>query len=100
MEQRIYFVRNIPRDTLNSFWLPTHQDNFYPDFVVKLTDGRVAAIEVKGGHLVTADDSKEKDMVGHVWAEASQGKCLFLMATLKDAQGRDIGRQVNELLGM
>ena len=94
------WVRNIPRDTLNSFWLPTHQDNFYPDFVVKLTDGRVAAIEVKGGHLVTADDSKEKDMVGHVWAEASQGKCLFLMATLKDAQGRDIGRQVNELLGM
>ena len=75
---------------------------FYDDelFVVKLTDGRVAAIEVKGGHLVTADDSKEKDMVGHVWAEASQGKCLFLMATLKDAQGRDIGRQVNELLGM
>ena len=92
------WVRNIPRDTMNSFWLPTHEDNFYPDFVVKLTDGRVAAIEVKGGHLVTTEDSREKDMVGHVWAKASEGKCLFLMATLKDAQGRDLGRQIDELL--
>ena len=47
---------------------------------------------------MTTEDSREKDMVGHVWADASQGKCLFLMATLKDEKGRDIGRQVNELL--
>ncbi|MBE6084256.1 MAG: restriction endonuclease subunit R [Selenomonas ruminantium] len=92
------WVRNIPRDMTNSFWLPTHEDNFYPDFVVKLKDGRVAAIEVKGGHLVTNEDSREKDMIGRVWADASDGKCLFLMATLKNEQGLDMGRQINELL--
>lgn len=94
----VTWVRNIPRDAVNSFWLPTHQDKFYPDFVAKLDDGRVAAIEYKGAHLLSTDDSKEKDLIGELWAANSQGKCLFLMATDKDEQGRDLSQQIADLL--
>lgn len=94
----VTWVRNIPRDVVNSFWLPTHTDKFYPDFVAKLDDGRVAVIEYKGGHLLSADDAQEKDNIGRIWAERSNGKCLFLMATARDAQGRDLPQQIESLL--
>ena len=42
------WVRNIEREPEFSFWLPTHKDKFYPDFVVKLKDETFAAIEYKG----------------------------------------------------
>lgn len=92
------WVRNIAKEPKCSFWLPTHTDRFYPDFVVKLTDGRVAAIEYKGKHLMTNADSEEKRALGALWAEKSGGRCLFLMATDKDEQGRDIGQQINDFL--
>ncbi|MBR3458846.1 MAG: hypothetical protein IKH16_11960, partial [Selenomonadaceae bacterium] len=92
------WVRNIPKDERNSFWLPTHRDKFYPDFVVKLKDGTVAAIEYKGAHLISADDAKEKDMIGRLWAEKSQGCCRFLMATKRDEKGRDLVMQIKKLL--
>lgn len=92
------WVRNIAKEPKYSFWLPTHTDKFYPDFVVKLKDGRVAAIEYKGKHLMTNADSKEKRAVGALWAEKSGGRCIFLMATDKDEQGRDIGQQIHAFL--
>jgi len=92
------WVRNIPKDARNSFWLPTHKDKFYPDFVVKLKDDTVAAIEYKGAHLISTDDAKEKDMVGRLWAEKSQGRCRFLMATKRDEKGRDLSMQIKEFL--
>ena len=92
------WVRNIPKDARNSFWLPTHKDKFYPDFVVKLKDDTVAAVEYKGAHLISTDDAKEKDMVGRLWAEKSQGRCRFLMATKRDEKGRDLSMQIKKLL--
>ena len=92
------WVRNIAKEPKCSFWLPTHTDKFYPDFVVKLKDGRVAAIEYKGKHLMSGNDSREKRALGALWAEKSGGRCLFLMATDKDEQGRDIGQQINDFL--
>lgn len=94
----VTWVRNIPKDIKNSFWLPTHKGNFYPDFVAKLDDGRVAAIEYKGEHLVTADDAKEKKLIGELWAKNSHGQCLFLMATARDTQGLDLSEQIANLL--
>ena len=61
-------------------------------------DDTVAAIEYKGAHLISADDAKEKDMVGRLWAEKSQGCCRFLMATKRDEKGRDLSIQIKELL--
>ena len=72
----------------------THDDKFYPDFVVKLTDGTYAAIEYKGGDRVSNDDSKEKNLLGELWAQNGGGK--FLMAVLRDDSGRDLSTQLQE----
>ncbi|MBQ9378027.1 MAG: hypothetical protein IJU05_09545, partial [Schwartzia sp.] len=92
------WVRNIEKEPRYSFWLPTHTDNFYPDFVAKRKDGVVCVIEYKGAHLATNDDTKEKDMVGTLWAKESGGRCRFLMATAKDGRGRGLAAQVGEFL--
>ena len=57
-------------------------DWFYPDFICQLTDGRVLAVEYKGGHLWA--DAEEKRAVGAVWASRSGGRCLFVMPTEGD----------------
>ena len=88
------WIRNIEREPLYSFWLPTHADKFYPDFVVKLTDGTYAAIEYKGEHLASNDDTAEKNLVGELWEKSCGGK--FLMATLRDDFGRNLETQLSE----
>ena len=73
-----FWLRNLSRRT-TSFRLQTATDWFYPDFICLLNDGRVLAVEYKGGHLSGGDDSGEKRAVGQVWESRSQGKCLFIM---------------------
>lgn len=77
------WVRNTSKQ-LHSFWLQTSSDKFYPDFVALLNDGRVMVIEYKGEPYYTNDDSKEKRLIGDLWAERSGGKCLFLMIEKKE----------------
>jgi type III restriction enzyme len=90
-----FWVRNLERQPHHAFWLPTSKDKFYPDFVAQLTDGRLLVIEYKGEHL-KGDDSKEKELLGQVWAE--QSGHLFLMAWKKDDQGRDVYQQINNVI--
>lgn len=90
------WVRN-GTDATNSFWLPTCTDKFYPDFVVKLNDGTFAAVEYKGEGYKTNDDSKEKNLVGELWAAESGGLCKFLMAT-KNSDERNLINQIREFL--
>ena len=78
------WVRNLERQPERSFWLPTATDRFYPDFVCKLTDGRILVVESKGEHLWSNDDSKEKRRLGELWAERSGSQCLFVMPKGKD----------------
>ena len=59
--------------------LQTSSDKFYPDFVVLLKDVRILVVEYKGGHLATGEDAREKRLIGDLWAERSNGTCLFLM---------------------
>ena len=73
------WVRNISNRPVNSFWLQTSTDRFYPDFVGSLTDGRVFAMEYKGADRWSDDDSREKRAVGNLWATASAGGCVFVM---------------------
>ena len=80
------WVRNTVRQP-NSFWLQTSSDKFYPDFVALLNDGRVLLVEYKGAHIATAADAKEKCVIGDLWADRSQGRCLFLMI-----ENRQFGR--------
>ena len=90
------WIRNVECEPLYSFWLPMHDGRFYPDFVIKLTNGNYAAIEYKGEQLKTNDDSKEKNLVGELWQEKNGGK--FLMATRRDDNGRDLSTQIKEFL--
>ena len=79
MPETLYWVRNIERHPSCSFSLPTSTDNFYPDFVALLNDGRILCIEYKGAHLITNEDTNEKRIVGELWAERSGKRCLFLL---------------------
>jgi len=88
------WVRNLERQVTHAFWLPTSTDKFYPDFVAKLTDGRLFVIEYKGAFLDNAD-TQEKELIGKVWAEKSGN--LFLMAW-KEKDGRDVQQQINDVL--
>ena len=89
-----HWVRNVEREPRFSFWLPTATDYFYPDFVAELTDGRILAVEYKGGPYKTNDDSREKIQIGHQWEQSSNTHGLFLMAVANDDQGRDVRRQL------
>lgn len=73
------WIRNLERRPESAFWLQTSTDRFYPDFVARLTDGRILVVEYKGMHLWSNDDSKEKRAVGELWAARSNGACLFVM---------------------
>jgi type III restriction enzyme len=78
-----YWVRNLERQPLTSFWLQTSTDRFYPDFVALLEDGRLLVVEYKGEIYYSNDDSKEKRAIGERWAERSNGKAVFLMVTAR-----------------
>lgn len=73
-----WWVRNVTNPR-TAFWLQTSTDRFYPDFVAMLKDGRRLVVEYKGDDRWSNDDSKEKLAIGELWANASDGHCLFVM---------------------
>jgi type III restriction enzyme len=86
MDEVEFWVRNLDRQPNFSFWFQTATDKFYPDFVCKLKDGRMLAVEYKGADRWSNDDSKEKRRLGELWELKSNGKCLFVMP-----KGKDLG---------
>ena len=73
------WVRNLEREPKHSFWIQTSSDKFYPDFVAKLTNRKVIAVEYKGGHLASSSDTVEKERLGKLWEARSEGQCFFEM---------------------
>lgn len=82
-----YWVRNLTSG-LYAFRLPLADRGFYPDFVAMLKDGRIAVVEYKGAVYRTNDDSREKDLIGRLWATRSGGKCVFELVGKDDMQAR------------
>lgn len=76
-----YWIRNVEQKR-SSFWLQLPHQKFYPDFMAMLIDGRILAVEYKGGHLYEAEATKRH--IGSAWADASEGNCLFCMPTNRD----------------
>jgi len=74
-----WWVRNLDKQPVHSFWLQTSTDRFYPDFVAKLKNGKILVVEYKGQDRSTNDDSGEKDRLGKLWEERSGGQCFFEM---------------------
>lgn len=80
-----WWVRNVETKP-TSFWLQTASDKFYPDFVVKMKTGIIAAVEYKGSHIADGRDSEEKKRVGELWARRSGGRCRFAWVEKKNWQ--------------
>lgn len=94
-----YWTRNVSRHP-NSFFLPTSTDKFYPDFVALMDDGRLLVVEYKGKDR-SADQSKdshEKNLIGKQWEKASQGKGVFVMATIEHGDPNEIRTQIANAL--
>lgn len=72
-----FWVRNLVGKNGGSFFLQTAAKKFYPDFVCKLTDGRIFVVEYKGADRWS--NAEPDRLVGELWEEMSNGTCLFVM---------------------
>lgn len=90
-----WWVRNLDKQPVHSFWLQTSTDKFYPDFVVKLRNGKILVVEYKGDHLSTNRDTEEKERLGKLWAGSSGGLCFFEMV-----KGPEDFRRVRDAIRM
>ena len=88
------WFRNIARHP-HSFLIPTATDKFYIDFVAKLNDVRILAVEYKGTHQKDSEYTKEKELVRQLWAKQSNGQNLFLMA-FKTKDGMNTAQQIKQ----
>ena len=77
-----FWVRNLVGKNGGSFFLQAAAKKFYPDFVCKLTDGRILVVEYKGGDRW--GNAAPDRLVGELWEELSGGTCSFVM--VKDKQ--------------
>lgn len=91
-----FWVRNLVHPS--QFWMPTSRQRTYPDFVVRLTDGRLLVVEYKGADRFSADQEEEKRLVGELWSKRSEGKGLYLMARKVDDKGRNIRDQLLDVV--
>ena len=71
MPQVTTWIKNISGNSKDSFWLQTSTDKFYPDFIIKVDNGKTIVAEYKGTHLKTNDDTKEKEAIGNVFTTVS-----------------------------
>lgn len=90
-----YWVRNV-HQTPWSYWLPTASDLFYPDFVAKLTDGRILVVEYKGADRAESSENREKRNIGMRLAEISEGRVLFWWA--EDAPSGNLSGELSRLV--
>jgi type III restriction enzyme len=91
-----FWVRNLVHPS--QFWMPTSKQRTYPDFVARLTDSRLLVVEYKGGDRFSADQEKEKRLVGQLWADRSNGKGLYLMAQIADENGNNLTDQLKAVI--
>jgi type III restriction enzyme len=72
-----FWVRNLVRKEGCSFFLQKADGRFYPDFLCRLPNGSILAIEYKGAdRWAGAEDDR---LIGGLWAELSGGRCRFMM---------------------
>jgi len=72
-----FWVRNLVRKEGCSFFLQKADSRFYPDFLCRLPDGSILAIEYKGlDRWASAEDDR---LIGGLWEELSGGRCRFVM---------------------
>jgi type III restriction enzyme len=70
------WIRNVEHKP-SSFSLPTSVHRFYPDFLIRLENGKIIAAEYKGAHLADGRISDEKKRIGEIWERRGGGRCAF-----------------------
>ena len=65
---------------------------------MKLTNAKILAVEYKGVDRATNDDTKEKERLGKLWAERSEGQCFFEMVKGPGELGK-IQAAISEAMG-
>jgi type III restriction enzyme len=78
-----FWVRNVERKA-TAFSLQTGSDRFYPDFLCKMENGSILAVEYKNSRDWDLPENAEKRLLGELWAGRSSGKCFFIMPKGKD----------------
>lgn len=92
------WVRNVDRKSGSSSLPVSNGHNFHPDFVAKRKDGRILIAEYKGKPFLNGD-TREKENIGQMWEEISQGHSLFLLTTWSDAEaGTRSGRSTKKTI--
>ena len=94
-----HWTRNVSRHR-NAFHLPTATDLFYPDFVALMEDERILVVEYKGRDRTPEEsrDSREKDRIGRLWANASGGKAVFVTVTMQRGDPDEIRTTILDAL--
>lgn len=74
-----FWVRNLARKPACAFYLQKATDRFWPDFVCKLPNSVILAVEYKGSDRWQA--AEDDRLIGGLWEELSRGRCRFVMVT-------------------
>ncbi|MCW1295974.1 MAG: DEAD/DEAH box helicase family protein [Candidatus Parvarchaeota archaeon] len=78
-----FWVRN--RERQDSFYLQGwRRDKFYPDFIAVTNKGNILALEWKGEHLLTNEDTQYKEELGRIWEKLGKGKTYFFLISNKN----------------
>ena len=72
-----YWIRNLVRREGSSFFLQKADGRFYPDFLCRLPNDSILAVEYKGADRWT--DAQDDRLIGALWAELSEARCHFVM---------------------
>ncbi|MCL2305973.1 MAG: DEAD/DEAH box helicase family protein [Planctomycetaceae bacterium] len=78
------WMRNLEHESAGGFSLPLSPGRFFPDFLAELNDGRIAMIEYKGGYLAELSTERFKMEIGNLWADRSNGQCVFVWVVDQD----------------
>ena len=78
------WLRNLEYESAGGFNLPLSPGRFFPDFIAELCDGRIAIVEYKGAYIADSDKERHKETVGKLWAERSDGQCVFVRVVERD----------------
>ena len=76
-----FWLRNLVRKELCSFFLQKADGRFYPDFICVLPDDSILIVEYKGKNAW--NDAEDDRLIGGLWASLSSGSCQFVMVTDK-----------------
>jgi type III restriction enzyme len=77
-----FWVRNLVRKEGCSFFLQKANGRFYPDFLCRLPNDVIFAVEYKGSDRW--GDAEDDRLIGGLWAELSGGCCRFVMVKDKN----------------